>query len=308
MTSMRLSRPVATLLLLVTTAIWGFAFIAQKTAMDVMGPLTFSALRYLLGGVVILPFAVWEYRRRKAHITGRQWMLIAILSVAFFAGSVLQQVGLTVTTVTNAGFLTALYVLFTPLIAAVVLRTWPHPVIWVGVPMALAGVYLLNGGRLDALNTGDLLMIACAMFWAVQVFTIGIVARQTGLPVFISAISFTGCGILCALLVPFFEVPDLSGIALGWVEIVYAGVLSTAVAFSLQAIGQQHVPPANAAIILSSESLFAALAAALVLGERLVAMGYLGAALIFLAIVLVETMPVLFARRSPALAAEAEYR
>jgi len=296
MTTMALSRPVATLLLLVTTAIWGFAFIAQKTAMDVMGPLTFGALRYLLGAIVIAPLALWEYRRRKADITGRQWLLIAILSVAFTAGSILQQVGLTVTTVTNAGFLTALYVLFVPLIAAVVFRTLPHPIIWLGVPMALTGVYLLNGGRLDAFNAGDLLVVACALFWAVQVFLLGIVARMTGLPVFVSAVSFLGCGVLCAGLVPLFETPDFSGIAQGWVEIAYAGILSTAVAFSLQAIGQQHVPPANAAIILSSESLFAALGAALILGERLLSIGYLGAALIFAAIVFVEVIPLLFAR------------
>ncbi|WP_052731648.1 DMT family transporter [Devosia geojensis] len=300
MTSAVLSRPVATLLLLITTAIWGFAFVAQKTAMDVMGPLTFGALRYLLGAIVIAPLALWEYRRRKAGITGKQWLLIAILSLAFTAGSILQQVGLTVTTVTNAGFLTALYVLFVPMIAAVALRTVPHPVIWLGVPMALTGVYLLNGGRLDTFNSGDLLVVACALFWAVQVFLLGIVARMTGLPVFVSAVSFLVCGVLCAGLVPIFETPDLSGIALGWVEIAYAGILSTAVAFSLQAIGQQHVPPANAAIVLSSESLFAALGAALLLGERLVPIGYLGAALIFAAIVFVEVIPLLFARQRPA--------
>ncbi len=296
-----MSRPVAVLLLVLSTIIWGFAFVAQKTAMETMGPLTFAGVRYLLGGIVILPFAIHEYRRRAAAgfaMTRRQGVLSFILSLALFLGSWLQQTGLLHTTVTNGGFLTSLYVLFVPLIAFAAIRAVPHPIIYFGAPLALIGIYYLNGGRLDQLNIGDAMVTVSAFFWGVQVFLIGIVARETGLPVFVSALSFLVTGVLATAFAFGLETPSVAGIAEGWIEILYAGVLSTSVAYTLQAVGQQYVPPANAAIILSAESLFAALGGALLLNERLQPIGYFGAALIFVAILLVEAIPAWQERRS----------
>ncbi|HTJ57575.1 MAG TPA: DMT family transporter [Devosiaceae bacterium] len=291
-------RPLATLMLLVTTMLWGLAFVAQKSAMQSMGPLTFSAVRYALGSLVVLPLVVWEYRRRKAAISRHKWRLIGLLSLFFFGGVYLQQVGLTMTTVTNSGFLTSLYVLLVPVIALAVARHAPHPIVWLCMPMAIVGIFLLNGGRLDRFNLGDLLVVGSAFCWAVQVYLIGHLARSTGLPITISVICFAVTALLSALGSVMFEAPHLGGIGGGWVEILYAGILSTAVAFTMQAIGQQYVPPANAAIILSAESLFAALGGAVLLSERLPGIGYAGAALIFLAIVLVETVPILLQRRA----------
>lgn len=291
-------RPLATLILLITTIIWGFAFVAQKSGMATMGPLTFAAARYLIAGIAILPLALREYRRRKVRLVRRDWLLLLALSGAFFTGSWLQNAGVTMTSVTNSGFLTALYVLFTPLIAFLVLRTRPHPIVWICVPLALIGTYYLNGGSLDRFNLGDLLVIACAVFWAIHLLLLSHLAKRTALPFFISAVSFIFAGVVALLLAPVAEHPTLAGIADGWVQLAYAGVLATAVAFTMQAIGQQYVPPANAAIILSAESLFAALGGALVLGERLPPVGYAGAALIFIAIILVETVPALVERRA----------
>src|SRR5258708_4716800 len=127
-------RPLAILMLLVTTLIWGFAFSAQKSGMATMGPLTFAAARFLLGGLVVLPLALREYRKRGPPLTRRQWLHLLGLCSTFFMGTLLQQTGLTLTTVTNAGFLTALYVLFVPLIAFIVQRTRPPPIVWVCVP------------------------------------------------------------------------------------------------------------------------------------------------------------------------------
>jgi drug/metabolite transporter (DMT)-like permease len=299
-------RPAATLLLVVCTMLWGFAFIAQKTAMDSMGPLTFTGMRYLLGGLVILPLAIWEYRRKTAagtHLTPRKWREIAAVTAVFFMGSWLQQAGLLTTTVTNGGFLTGLYVFFVPVILLVFWRIRPHPMVWICVPLALAGLYYLNGGGIDHLNSGDGLVIGSAVFWAMHVLLLGYLARTTGMPVFISAVTFLGAGLLATTLAFPLESPTLQGISGGWIEIAYAGILSTAVSFTLQAVGQQYVPPANAAIILSGESLFAALGGAIILGERLPPIGYFGAALIFLAIVLVETVPIMLARRRPQAAA-----
>lgn len=289
-------RPLATLMLLVTTLIWGFAFSAQKSGMATMGPLTFTAARFLLGGLVVLPLALREYNKRGVALTGRQWLQLLFLCAVFFMGTWLQQTGLTLTTATNAGFLTALYVLFVPLIAFIVQRVRPHPIVWLCVPMALIGTYYLNGGVFDRFNLGDLLMVFGAVFWALQLLLLSHVARDTGLPMFASSLTFLFAGAVALVLVPFFETPSLAGIGAGWVQLTYSGVLATALAFTMQAVGQQYVPPANAAIILSAESLFAALGGALLLGERLPPIGYAGAALIFAAIVLVETVPVLVAR------------
>jgi drug/metabolite transporter (DMT)-like permease len=281
-------------LLVLITMLWGSAFVAQKTAMDFMGPLTFAAIRYAIAAVCVVPLAIWEIRggRLKA-VSGRDWGAIAAIAIFFFLGVWLQQAGLTMTTVTNSGFLTSLYVLFVPLLAIAVLKLVPHPIVWLGMPMALVGVYLLNGARLDSINPGDLLVIGSAVAWAFQILLIGVVSKRTGLPITISVICFAATALLSTAGAFASETPSLAGIGEGWIEILYTAVLSTAVAFTLQAVAQQYVPPANAAIILSAEGLFAALGGALLLSERLNLIGYTGAALIFLAIVMVEAVPAL---------------
>ncbi|MFP9138160.1 DMT family transporter [Devosia sp. XGJD_8] len=292
-----MSRPLAALMLLVCTMLWGFAFVAQKSAMDSMGPLTFAGVRYLLGGLLVLPLALWERRRRPTPLSSTHWALIIAMSLVFFIGSWLQQTGLATTTATNAGFLTGLYVFFVPLLGFLIFRSRPHPIIFAGVPLALVGIYYLNGGGLDSFNGGDGLIVISAVFWAMHVILLGHIARATGLPIFVSAVSFLFAGAVALGLAFVIETPTLEGIGAGWLEIAYAGILSTAVAFTFQAIGQQYVPPANAAIILSAESLFAAIGGALLLGDRLPPIGYAGAALIFAAIVAVEAIPPLWSRR-----------
>ncbi len=288
-----MQRRTATLLLVIATFFWGMAFIAQKSAMDSMGPLTFLAARYLLGGLLILPFAWREYSKRTRDITSRQWLTIGFLSLNFFLGSWLQQWGLATTSVTNGGFLTGLYVFFVPLILLLVFRTRPHPVVWLSAPVALIGLYLLSGASIDPFGGGDFLVIASAVFWGMQVLLLGYLVQQTGLPVFISALSFIAAGLISTFGAFGFENITVQAINGGWMEILYTALFSTAIGFTLQAMGQQYVPPANAAIILSGESLFAALGGAIILGERLAPLGYLGAAFIFMAIVLVETIPAL---------------
>ena len=288
-----MTRFTATLLLIFATAIWGLAFIAQKSAMNYMEPMSFIGARYLLGGLVVVPLALHEYSRRKRNITQKEWAIILFLGINLFLGSWLQQWGLIETTVTNGGFLTGLYVFFVPLILLIIFRTKPHFIVWICVPLAMAGLFFLNGGSLNQLNSGDQLIIFSAVFWAMHVLAIGYAARITGMPVLVSCFTFLIAGMISTAGAFATETPSLSGISAGWVEIAYTGILSTAVAFTLQAVGQMRVPPANAAIILSGESLFAALGGAIVLGERLLPIGYFGAALIFLSILMVESVPVM---------------
>lgn len=294
-----MSRPIATLALLLTTFIWGMAFVAQKSAMDDMGPLTFIGVRYLLGGLIVLPLAIREWRAKKPVLTRGDKGFILLIAINFFLGVYLQQAGLTLTTATNGGFLTSLYVLLAPLVAWVLLRARPHAVLVLAIPLALTGVYWLNGATFTALNAGDVLVLLSAIAWAVQVALIGEVSKRTGLPITISVISFATTAGFGLLGMGLFETPTVAAITANWVEIGYAAVFSTAIAFTLQAIGQQYVPPANAAIILSAEGLFAAIGGAIFLGDRLPPIGYAGAALILMAITLVEVLPLLGQRRRP---------
>lgn len=293
----KMPRPLAPLLLLLCTMFWGFAFVAQKSAMESIGPLSFAGVRYIIGGLLVLPLALYEWRRRRVQLTQGNWMLIGVLCFSFFMGSWLQQAGLATTTATNGGFLTGLYVFFVPLIGYFVFRSRPHPVVYVGVPIALVGIYFLNGGGLSSFNSGDWLIVGSAVFWAMHVLTLGHLAKETGLPIFVSAVSFLVAGLVALAIALPTEAPTLGQISDVWLQLAYAAVLSTAVGFTLQAVGQQYVPPANAAIILSAESLFAALGGAIVLGDRLPVVGYFGAALMFFAIVMVEAWPALAARR-----------
>ena len=294
-----MSRSLAVLTLVVCTLLWGFAFLFQKNAMAHMGPLTFTAIRYAIGTILVLPLALLEYRRqRPVHgpLTRRHWGQVVTLVVSFFAGVWAQQAAMVTSTVTNGGFLTSLYVIFTPLAAFILVRHRPHPIVYVGAPLALVGIYLLTGADLSRFTLGDGLLVICALSWAIQIAVLAELVQQTAMPVFMSMLCFLGTGLLALVGVPIFEHPTLADINAGWIEILYTGVFSTAVAFTLQAIGQQHVPASNAAIILSAESLFAALAGAIFLGERLPPLGYLGAAIIFGSILLVEIVPQL--RRS----------
>lgn len=295
-----MNRTFAAALLLLCALLWGMAFIAQKSAMQHMTPLTFSFVRYFLGAFLVTPLALTEYRRQrnKGLVVGSaQWWQIGILSLSFFAGVWLQQAALQTTSVTNGGFLTALYVILTPVVTYVMLRTRPHPIVYLGAPLAMLGIYLLTGADVTKFTPGDIMLLVGAVCWAVQVALLGELVKQTGLPVFISAINFYATAVLAMIGAFALEHPTLGAVGSGWIEIVYSGVFSTGVAFTLQAIGQQYVPPANAAIVLSSESLFAAFGGAVILGERLPPLGYVGAAIIFVAIILVEAIPALRARR-----------
>lgn len=289
-----MTRATATALLIVATMIWGSAFIAQKSAMGAMEPLTFLAARYLLGGMLILPLAIWETRRINKPLSKKGWKMIGVLLFAFLFGSWLQQVGLLTASVTNTGFLTGFYVFFVPVFLVVFAKAKLHKLIWVSAVLAFSGLFMLSGGKIENFVVGDYFVLGSSFFWALYVFFLGSTAKTTQRPITVSAIIFLAGGSICAVGAFGTETVSIQAIQLGWVEILYAGILSTAIGFTLHTISQQHVPTANAALILSMESLFAAFGAALILGERLSPIGYFGIVLIFSAIILAEAGPVFF--------------
>lgn len=273
-------------------------FVAQKSALEDVGPMLFIALRFTLAALVVFPFAVFETRSAREAGTlcpfrWREWRQVVVLGLVFFLGMAFQQFGLLGTTVTNAGMLTGLYVVMVPLLLVVAWRTRQHPVIWPAAAISLGGIWLLGGGRIDGLNRADFLIIVCAFCWALHVILMGKAAQRIGRPVRIAAAQFALCGGLglvghcLGLFVGFDFEPSIANCDLvgATPEILYAAVVAGGFAFTLQAIAQRYTGEADAAVLLSSEALFAALGGALLLGDRLDWLGYVGCGLILAAIV-----------------------
>lgn len=286
-------RYLANLLLLLAGATWGAGFVAQSTAMDNIGPFLFIGMRFLVATILLAPFAWIESRKAAMPVSAAHLRGFALTGLVLFLGMGLQQVGLLFTTVTNSGFLTGLYVVFVPFITLLVLGHRPHPVIWPAVLMTFVGIWMLAGGSLVALNNGDFLTIACAVMWALQVILVGRYVGPSGRPLTLSFVQFALTSMLGLATGLMIETFDIAAIVATLPEILFAGVFATGLAFTLQVIGQRYTTAPQAAIFLSTESLFAALFGAMILGEQIPALGYAGGLLIFLAILLAELGPML---------------
>lgn len=293
-----MTRVQANLVLLLAAAIWGGGFVAQSTAMHAIGPFWFIGLRFAVAAIVVLPFVWLEARKAAAPVTRKNAMSFTLVGIALFGGAATQQVGLQTTTVTNSSFITGLYVVFVPMIAVVFLRRPPHWVIWPAALMALTGIYLLSGGSFSHLTVGDLLTVVCAIFWAIQITLAGSAVAETGRPLAISAVQFAvtaAAGLAAAIVTEPISIEAISDAI--W-EILYVGIFSSGLAFALQVIGQRYTTSSQAAIFLSSEALFGASLAALILGETVSPLGYVGCALMFAAMLTVELVPEMARRRA----------
>lgn len=276
----------ADLLLFACAAIWGFAFLFQKSAMQHVGPLTFVSARSFVACLALAPLAIYELRRQPRPSHGLITTAI-IAGIAFFLAAILQQTGLVTASVTNTGFLTALYVVATPFIAWALLGQQPAPLVWIAAAISFVGTWLLGGGTLDAFHRGDVLVGLSAGFWALHVVLVGR-ATRFDLPLTFTALQFLIVALLGALGALAFEPTNAEAIRRAAVDIAYVGLLSSALTFTLFAFALRHTRPAEAAIIVSTETVFAALGAYLMLGERLPPIGWLGAAAIGAAILTVQ--------------------
>ncbi len=287
-------RSTANALLLIAGAIWGMGFVAQSTAMEHLGPLVFVAARFAIASLVLLPFAVYEARRSNQSdpVTWGVLGRFVLIGTAMFAGMALQQVGLLTTTVSNSGFLTGLYVVFTPLVAVMLFRDFPHPVVWPGAALAFVGIFMLSGGDLAQLTFGDLLTIGSAFCWAVQAVLIGRFVLSSGRPLLLAAVQFTTvCVFACIAVVILGETLSISALIGAAPELLYTGIVAGALAFTLQIVGQRYTSASQAVIFLSSEAPFAALFGVLLLGERLSSLAVTGCIAILAAMLLVELVP-----------------
>ena len=285
-------------LLLLVAIIWGFAFVAQRSGMDHIGPFAFNGARFALGALSLLPVLLLQRRRDREKggathaLPPRQRMLwSAAAGAVLFLAATLQQVGLAWhSTAGNAGFITCLYVVLVPMAAFLMGRT-AGPRIWAGAVLALAGLYVLCIGTGFALAPGDLLEFIGAFFWAGHILVIGhIGSRMDALELSIG--QFTVCSLLSSLTAAAIHEPNaLSGLGPAIVPILYGGILSTCVAYTLQIIGQRKAHPAHASIIFSMEALFAAIGGVLLLHEPITSRLVGGGVLMFAGMICSQLEP-----------------
>lgn len=296
----------ADVLLFLTAAIWGLAFVAQRVGMEHVGPLTFNGIRFALGALALVPLALALEKRRESGFPGadRRRTIVGggLLGLALFIGASLQQIGLAgpqlagfgleASTAGKAGFITGLYVVLVP-IFGLFLAQRPGWGTWVGAALAVTGMYLLSVTSGLAISFGDLLVFIGAFFWAGHVLLVG--KLSPGLDavdaVKLSAIQFAVCAVLSLVGAAATEEATLAGIAGAGPAILYGGLMSVGVAYTLQIIAQRDAQPAHAAIILSLESVFAAIGGWLMLGEVLTARGLTGCALMLAGMLLSQLKP-----------------
>jgi drug/metabolite transporter (DMT)-like permease len=291
---MKLSRFQADGLLLLVALIWGSAFVAQNWGMASVGPMTFTGVRFLIGALVVLPLAWREHRAlrvRRMSLNRSDAMAIAGLGGLLCAGAAMQQIGIISTTVTNAGFLTAVYVPLVPLCGWALLGERPHALVWPCALACLLGTWLLSGAGSVAFNRGDAWVLASALPWTLHVLLVGRVAERLHAPFAVACGQFVACGLAALAVGAVTETTTVAGLGQAWAAIAYTGIVSVGIGFTAQVVGQRWTQPADAAIVLSSETLFAAGFGAVLMGDRLGPAGWAGCAVMLVSIVLVQLLP-----------------
>lgn len=274
--------------------IWGTSFVVQRMATESIGPFQFNGLRFLVAAGFLWAWLLASKGRRQgaapeaqAENRGRSLAYIMLAGSILTAAVAFQQIGIAETTAGNAGFITSLYVVLVPVILYAIWREKQRWYIWLAVGLAVLGSLLLSTGGVLHLARGDALELAGAVFWALHVIVVGRAVRVVNF-LTLSAGMVLVAGLLNLALAVLFEESLVSGLVSSWWAVVYTGLFSIGLGFALQAYGQQHAPPADAVIILSTEAVFAALTGFLVLDEKLVPVQILGCALILGAILLAQ--------------------
>lgn len=283
------------LLLLLAAAIWGIAFVAQSVGMDYVGGFTFNAVRSIIGALVLIPVILVFGNKKEERAfseeekkTSRKTLILGGIScgTCLCLASNFQQFGIKYTSVGKAGFITACYIVIVPIIG-IFLKKKCSPYIWAAVAMALAGLYLLCITDGFSISTGDFLVLICAFVFSVHILMIDHFSPMVD-GVKLSCIQFLVCGILSGIPALIFENPQISSILAAWQPILYAGVMSCGVAYTLQIVGQKNMNPTVASLILSLESCISVLAGWVLLNQKLSFKEILGCFIMFAAIILAQ--------------------
>lgn len=282
------------IMLLITSIIWGTAFVAQSEGMNYVEPFTYNAMRTLLGGVVLIPvmilfrFSDKRIGKEKSSCSLKNTIIGGICcGIALFIASSFQQAGIAQTTAGKAGFVTALYIVIVPMIGIFLHKKMPLRM-WLFIAIALAGFWLLCIKQDIGISSGDLLVFFGAIFFAVHITVIDYFNQKNTDGVLMSCIQFFTAGLLMLICMFIFEKPTIPNIMGAGGTILYAGILSCGVAYTLQILGQKHTNPTLATMLMSLESVFAALSGWLILGEKLSIKEFIGCVLIFAAVILAQ--------------------
>lgn len=288
----------AVFILLLTAAIWGFAFVAQRVGMEHVGAFTFNGIRFAIGSISLLPVIYFFNKKsssdeKNSDVKNSEANLKTTVISGVIAGSVLfiaasfQQIGLIYTTAAKAGFITSLYIVLVPILG-IFLKQKTHYTTWIGAIVAVVGLYLLSINENLSIEFGDFLEIIGAFFWAAHIQLIDRFVKKVD-AIKLSSIQFATCALLSIITAFIYEDVNLSGISNALVPLLYGGIMSAGVAYTLQAVGQKYAKPSHAAIALSMEAVFAAIGGILLLGEVLPLRGYLGSALMLAGMLITQT-------------------
>ncbi len=290
-----MSKSISLICALITTFIWGTAFIAQDTGMDNIGPLTFNAARFFVGFVTVLPIALLVERGKIIENINLDKKLffkyLFLMSVSLFFGTYLQQTSLLYTNIANAAFFTVFYVPLVPIILFIIYKIKVHWSIWPSILLCIIGVYFLSDFSNSEILIGDSLVILCSVFWALHIIFAGKFMEKFDIPIFFAALQAILVGMYSLFFALLFEEINLTNILLENYSIIYAGFLSGGIAFTLQMYAQKNIEEAPAAIIYSLEGVFAALAGWIILNQMLDFSNILGCFIILIAVILSQITP-----------------
>ncbi len=288
----------ANILLLLTAAIWGLAFVAQKVGAEHVGAFTYNGIRFALGSISLIPLILFLNKKKgeneKTKNDDRDSLKLTvkagiIAGCALFIATSLQQMGVMGTTAGKAGFITGLYMVIVPILG-LFLKQKVNKSTWIGIVISIIGLYLLSINEDFSISNGDLLVLIGSVGWAIHILLIDNFTKKID-PLKLSSVQFATCSILSLVMAIIFEDINMVGISGAMVSILYGGLLSVGVAYTLQVVAQKNAKPSHAAILLSMESVFGALGGAMFLGERIGARGLVGCILIFIAIIISQLKP-----------------
>jgi len=280
-------------LLLLAATIWGVAFVAQSVGMEYVGPFTFLASRSVIGALVLIPYILLREKRTeklKSEQTVNGKLLLkggVCCGCLLFAASILQQIGIMYTTVGKSGFITAMYIVIVPIVS-IFLKKKADIKVWIGVVLAVVGLYFLcmTSGNISV-QKGDVLTFLCAVTFSFHILTVDYFAPQLD-GVKMSCIQFATCGLLSGIGMFLFEAPTVEAVLAAWLPILYAGALSSGVAYTLQIVGQRGMNPTVASLLMSMESVISVIAGWVLLKQSLSVRELMGCVLMFGAIILVQ--------------------
>ncbi len=269
----------ANLILLLVAAIWGFAFVAQRVGAGYLGAFTFNGVRFALGAISLFPLLIYNRRHQKAGMAPAVKTLTAgaVTGAVLFLAASLQQAGLNETTAGKAAFITGLYIILVP-VFGIFLRHTINLSMWAGATVAITGLYLLSVTGDFYISKGDLLELTGAIFWALHILVIDHYTKSID-ALKLSFIQFATCSVLSLGTAFIFETATIQGFKMALIPILYGGICSVGIAYTLQVFGQKYAKPSHAAIVLSMETVFASLGGYLILHEVMGIRGYTGCAL-----------------------------